>query len=109
MYYPASDTYYLFDHDSLAKAGLGGKIELGTDFERQALVKVEGRGLHKALKALAEKVATLGKRTHLEIHCHGWPAELMLGGVGGVTIRTVESFGVALRKALRQGGLIECL
>jgi len=109
MYYSASDSYYLWDRDSMAKAGLGGEIDIGTDYDQNALIKVQAGGLQNALKELASKTASLGKRSHLEIHCHGLPAELVLGGLKGVTIRTVESFGVALRVALRQGGLIECL
>ena len=80
MYYPASNTYYLWDHDSLAKAGLGSEIDIGTDYDDKALVRVQAGGLHHALEVLALKVGSLGKRSHLEIHCHGLPAQLLLGG-----------------------------
>ena len=109
MYYPASDTYYLWDYDSLAKAGLGGEIDIGSDYDDKALVKVQSGGLREALRMLAVKAGGLGKRSHLEIHCHGLPAQLCLGGLTGVTMHTVQSFGVALRVALRRGALIECL
>ena len=107
MYFPESDTYYLWDRDSMA--AVAAMINIGTEYDPKALVRVRAGGLRHAMEELAVKALNVGKRSHLEIHCHGLPAELLLGGRGGVTMRTVESFGVALRAALRPGGLIECL
>ena len=50
-----------------------------------------------------------GKRPHLEIHCHGDPAQLHLGSPGRVNVATVRWFGNRLARCLRPGGQIELL
>lgn len=100
------NTYYLFYPD-------GGSITIGhameQGFESSFVVTVKRNGLEQALKELAELAGRLGKKRHLEIHCHGNPGRLMLGSDYAVTNDNVKAFGMALSKAIFPGGLIELL
>ncbi len=100
------NTYYLYYPD-------GGSIDIGhamkEGFESAFVVTVKPKGLEEALKELAELAGRLGKKRRLEIHCHGFPAELKLGAYGAVTNHNVRSFAMALKPALFPGSLIELL
>lgn len=99
------NTYYLWAiNDGI---NIGHAMEHG--FESPFVVKVKKNGLEAALKELAELAERNGKKKHLEIHCHGYPAELKLGAYGAVTNHNVKAFGTALKQVLMPGGLIELL
>lgn len=100
------NAYYLWD--SYNSINVGQKIEHGP--ENQFLVKVSRpNGLQTALTELSALAAKYGKKHRLEIHCHGGPGTIHLGGDRAVTNHNVKGFGSELKAALLPGGLIEVL
>ena len=53
MYFPESDTYYLWDRDSMS--AVAALINIGTDYDAKALVRVTPGGLPNAMTALGLK------------------------------------------------------
>ena len=99
------NTYYLWAINE--GINIGPAIENG--FESAFVVRVKKNGFEAAMKELAELAQRNGKKRHLEIHCHGLPAKLLLGANNAVTNYNVRAFGIALRQVLLPGGLIELL
>ncbi|MGD9561890.1 MAG: hypothetical protein AB7F88_06695 [Pyrinomonadaceae bacterium] len=101
-----NDAYYLWDPYN--------GIDIGSvayhDSERKFLVEVERpNGLQPALDQLGILATGNGKKGRLEVHCHGDPGILNLGGQQAISNVNVRTFGAAVRHAVIPGGLIELL
>ena len=94
-------TYYLWDPRHFINVGPFLQAEPG-------MVKVGLGQLSTALETLQMKADGMGRSRHLEIHCHGGTARLLLGtNRPGVNPDNVDWFGRALQAAIKPGGLIE--